>query len=181
MNNSFHRSVDKVIESEGGYINLPSDPGGETKYGITKEVAKEHGYRNEMEDLPRSKAVEIYYEDYWEKNRLGEIAELNEGVAFEIFDASVHLGTVTAVKLFQRSLNVFNKKGEAYDDIKVDGIIGDNTITAFRSFHSSRRQPAGCDVLRKSILGQKASLYVRLAEDNEELETFVYGWIANRT
>ena len=28
--------IDRLIEREGGYVNHPLDPGGETKYGITK-------------------------------------------------------------------------------------------------------------------------------------------------
>ena len=33
---TFEEIIDKVIEHEGGYVNDPDDPGGETKYGIAK-------------------------------------------------------------------------------------------------------------------------------------------------
>ena len=34
---TFEEIIDKVIEHEGGYVNDPDDPGGETKYGIAKK------------------------------------------------------------------------------------------------------------------------------------------------
>ena len=33
----FNRAVKKVLHHEGGYVNDPSDPGGETKYGISNK------------------------------------------------------------------------------------------------------------------------------------------------
>ena len=33
---SFDRAFELLIGSEGGYVNDPHDPGGETKYGISK-------------------------------------------------------------------------------------------------------------------------------------------------
>lgn len=181
MSRSFDRSVEKLLKTEGGYSNLSSDPGGETKYGITEEVAKENGYEGDMKKLPREEAVEIYRKNYWNKNNLDKVAGYNEALAYEIFDTSVNMGQKTAVKFFQRALNVFNKQGEIFDDLKVDGIIGDKTLDALKNFHRERNRAEGTGVLTRAIVGQKTSMYIRLAEENEELETFVYGWIANRT
>ena len=33
----FDKAFDLVIGAEGGYVNDPKDPGGETKYGISKK------------------------------------------------------------------------------------------------------------------------------------------------
>lgn len=179
MGRSFDRSFVKLLGLEGSYSNHPQDPGGKTKYGITEEVAKENGYKGDMKDLPESFAKR-YYEELWDKLNLTKVAGLNEDVAFEVFEASVHLGSSVAVKFFQRALNVFNRQGDIYKDIKVDGIIGDKTIAAFEDFHGVRGLD-GCKVISKAVKGQKASYFVRLAEENSKLENFVYGWISRRT
>jgi lysozyme family protein len=33
---TFDEAFDKLIDHEGGYVNDPKDPGGETKFGISK-------------------------------------------------------------------------------------------------------------------------------------------------
>ena len=35
---NFKEIIEKVLHHEGGYVNDPKDLGGETKYGITKEL-----------------------------------------------------------------------------------------------------------------------------------------------
>ena len=52
--------INHVIEIEGGYVDDPSDSGGETNYGITKAVARRYGYAGHMRDLPREVAYQIY-------------------------------------------------------------------------------------------------------------------------
>jgi hypothetical protein len=53
-----------TIALEGGYVNHPADPGGETNMGITKKVARQNGYVGPMRTLPREIAEGIYYDDY---------------------------------------------------------------------------------------------------------------------
>ena len=36
MKLTFDTAFDRLIGHEGGYVNNPADPGGETKYGISK-------------------------------------------------------------------------------------------------------------------------------------------------
>lgn len=50
-----------VIGEEGGYVDDPADPGGETKYGISKRE-----YPNlDIAQLTLVQAQEIYERDYW--------------------------------------------------------------------------------------------------------------------
>ena len=37
---SFDDAFDLLIGNEGGYVNNPADPGGETMFGITARVAR---------------------------------------------------------------------------------------------------------------------------------------------
>lgn len=67
----FTRAVTFVLEMEcgkdkdgnlkDGYVNDPKDPGGETKYGISKKGHPEL----DIKELTLAKALEIYYKDYW--------------------------------------------------------------------------------------------------------------------
>ena len=36
----FNKAFDRVIGHEGGYVNHPSDPGGETNWGVTRNTAR---------------------------------------------------------------------------------------------------------------------------------------------
>ncbi len=39
MSDKFNRFIERVLSHEGGYVNHPQDPGGETNWGITKRTA----------------------------------------------------------------------------------------------------------------------------------------------
>ena len=58
---SFYIEIENVIKHEGGYVNDPSDPGGETKYGISKKAYPKVDIKN----LTLDDAIEIYKDDYW--------------------------------------------------------------------------------------------------------------------
>lgn len=59
---SFEDAFKFVIGEEGGYVNNASDPGGETKYGISKRA-----YPNEdIANLTIERAKQIYRSDYWD-------------------------------------------------------------------------------------------------------------------
>lgn len=46
---------------DDGYVNDPHDPGGETKYGISKRAYPSEDIQN----LSLVRALELYYRDYW--------------------------------------------------------------------------------------------------------------------
>jgi lysozyme family protein len=74
-----------VVGEEGGYVNDPQDPGGETKYGISKR-----SYPNlDIAGLTLEQAQGIYYSDYW--GALGlDTKPWNQ--ALLLFDAGVNQG-----------------------------------------------------------------------------------------
>jgi lysozyme family protein len=89
--NSFDDAFRALIGSEGGYSFHPSDPGGETMWGVTARVARNYGYSGAMKDLPLDTAKQIAKEKYWDPLRLDE---LDARVAFQIFDANYNGGLV---------------------------------------------------------------------------------------
>jgi lysozyme family protein len=63
VDNKFTSVMKFILHWEGGYVNHEKDPGGETRYGISKRAHPELDIKN----LTVEKALEIYYEDYWKK------------------------------------------------------------------------------------------------------------------
>ena len=81
---AFDQAFKRLMKNEGGYVNHPRDPGGETMYGVTKNVAVAHGYKGSMRNLPISIAMDIARQSYWDKTRCDELDPL---VASQLFDA----------------------------------------------------------------------------------------------
>lgn len=187
---NFERAARKVLGHEGvrfdasgkpvpgqtGYVNDPEDPGGETNYGITIGVAREYGYHGPMKDIPYSTVLDIYRRRYWDD--IGGDFIPDQEIAEELFDTAVNCGQRVAKVFLQRTLNVLNKKGTRYPDLKVDGVVGTKTMDALK---------AALDVApwyRLAILRALDSLqavrYIELAERKEKFERFVPGWLRNR-
>ena len=57
----FQRCILFVLDQEGGYVNDPRDPGGETNFGISKRSYPDVDIRA----LTKPQAIEIYRKDYW--------------------------------------------------------------------------------------------------------------------
>ena len=112
----FDKAFELLIGNEGGYVNNPKDPGGETNWGITKAVAITNGYTGDMRTMPKETAKGIYKKMYWYKLQCDQLPFV---VAFQLFDAGVNHGNPQAVKFLQRALSVTD-----------DGVIGAKTIAA---------------------------------------------------
>lgn len=63
----FNLFFDRLIKHEGGYVNHPSDPGGETNWGITKRTALAEGYTGAMRAMTKEQARAIYKKAFWER------------------------------------------------------------------------------------------------------------------
>ena len=111
---AFERAFAFVTRSdiEGGYVNDPHDPGGETNFGISKRAYPQLN----IAALTSGQAKEIYYRDYW----LSAGCEtLPDRVAIATFDSAVNQGVGRARRLLQRAVRV-----------RVDGKIGPITRAA---------------------------------------------------
>lgn len=108
---NFDTAFKKLIGHEGGYVNDPRDPGGETKYGISKRAYPTIDIKN----LTLDGAKLIYKRDYWDRCRCDD---LPEAVRFDVFDAAVNSGVKQAIVWLQRALGVV-----------ADGVIGSITLS----------------------------------------------------
>jgi lysozyme family protein len=95
----FNTAFDRLLGHEGGYVNNPLDPGGETNWGISKRSYPDVDIRN----LTRDGAKVIYQTDFW--NRVNA-DHLPGSISYQVFDFAVNSGIETAIRYFQRALGV---------------------------------------------------------------------------
>lgn len=171
--------IHAVIDREGGYTNHPADRGGPTRWGVTEAVARAHGWRGDMRDLPRGEAAAIYSRLYWLRPGLDLVADRAPAIAAELFDTGVNMGPAVAVGFLQRALNALNRGASDYPDLAVDGRIGSATLAALNAFLATRGG-LGEEVLLKATEALQGERYVALAERRPANEAFLYGWLANR-
>ena len=109
---TFDEAFKALIGHEGGYVNDPKDPGGETKFGVSKRA-----YPGEdIAGLTLERAKALYLRDYW---HVIHADELPKHVRFAVFDAAVNSGVRQAIKWLQRAVGVND-----------DGVIGHKTLSA---------------------------------------------------
>jgi lysozyme family protein len=83
--NNFERAFAVVVGIEAGYVNNPQDPGGETKYGVTKRQYPTVDIKN----LTLEQAQDIYRRDYWNTH---DLDTLEYGKALLVFDTAINGG-----------------------------------------------------------------------------------------
>lgn len=172
--------IDGILDREGRYVNHPSDPGGATNWGITQSVARANGYAGDMRLLPKATARAIYRREYIEKPGFLGVAEIDPLVAEELIDTGVNAGDGRARLWFQQALNVLNRRGVDYADIKEDGVIGKGTLGAFQALRRKRGEAGARSLMLKTLNGLQFGHYFSLAQGGTKFEDFFVGWIANR-
>lgn len=176
-------SIDQMIESligrEGRYSNNADDAGGETMWGVTKAVAREHGYVGDMKVMPRAVAGNIYRKKYFTEPKFDRVYALSQRIAEEMFDTGVNMGVSHPAPWLQRILNALNRKQGDYPDIEVDGDIGPATIASLRALLNKRGADGEKAVLRLLNCLQGVR-YLDITETREANETFLFGWVMNR-
>ncbi|WEI18189.1 glycosyl hydrolase 108 family protein [Acinetobacter proteolyticus] len=152
MAKTFQDALKRVLQHEGGYVNHPSDPGGETNYGITKATAQNYGYKGSMKNIPMDMVERIYKNQFWDALSCDSFPY---SFAFQYFDAGVNHGLVNARKILQRALGV-----------KDDGIVGVITLNEIR------KQPQFA--LINLFNAERIQFYTRIKTFN----TFGKGWMS---
>lgn len=165
-----------IIYLEGSYSNDSDDPGGETKYGITLRVAREYGYEGEMKDLTQEKANEIYTELYIKQPGFDRVLDLSPAVGHKLIDSGVNIGTMRITRWFQEILNKYSQDGLSYPIIKVDGVIGNKTLEAYKNLENKRGKVKACELVIKGLDGYQATWYLSL----NKYSKYTVGWIDNR-
>lgn len=143
----FKKAVKYVIEDEGGYVNHPSDPGGETKYGIAKRSYPGLDIKN----LTVSDAEKIYFDDFWTD---AGVERLPEHLRYQFFDMAVNHGPHNATKILQRAAGVSD-----------DGVIGPNTLRSIKGLSNTR------------LAAERSRFFIRIVRNKPSQIAFLEGWI----
>jgi lysozyme family protein len=114
----FDQAFELLIPREGEYSNNPNDPGGETKFGISKRAYP----HLDIKSLTLEAAKAIYRQDYWNK---ALCPSLPDPLQFQVFDTAVNSGPRQATALLQRALGVAD-----------DGTAGPKTLEALSKINS---------------------------------------------
>lgn len=143
---NFDQAFERLIGHEGGYVNNPADPGGETKYGISRRAYPMEDIRNMT--LERAKA--LYLRDYW-----GPVGceSAPDGIKFDLFDCAVNSGPTTAIRLLQGAAGVTQ-----------DGVVGPMTLKAINAMPAAQ------------IVARFNGWRLAFMANTPQWETFSRGW-----
>lgn len=149
-----------VLKFEGGYVNDPDDPGGETNKGIIKTVYDKYRQQKNLpvrsvRDITEEEVGDIYAANYWDAGKCGQ---LPPRLAVVHFDSCVNVGVTQAAKFLQRSLGV-----------KDDGKVGSDTLSAARLADENK--------VVIVYLEKRRAFYRYLADSKPKLVKFLKGWL----
>lgn len=153
--------VDRVLRSEGGYVDHPADAGGPTNFGIT--LATLTAWRGQAVDardvrrLTRAEARAIYLRRYLEEPGFGAVED--GGLRMILVDCAVLYGPRRAVLWLQAALCVSE-----------DGLFGPATLSALR-----RGDPG--ELARAILDRRRQRIAARCAADSSQ-RVFQRGWTA---
>ena len=154
MISNFETALAHVLQSEGGYVNNPADPGGRTNLGCTQTVWEEFvGHpvsEADMRELTPADVAPLYKRKYWDKVA-GD--DLPAGLDYCVFDAAINSGPGRAAKWLQQAVGV-----------KDDGSIGPATLAAVAA------QPV------QNLIAQYNDQRLQFLESLPTWGTFGKGW-----
>jgi lysozyme family protein len=167
----FSKAFEQTMSAEGGYVNDPQDPGGETYKGIARKLNSkwdgwiivdllkaERGFPGNLDGHADLQArIKTFYEiNYWDKVRGDDIT--NQHIAESIFDFAVNAGPITSMKLAQATVGA-----------EADGVIGPATLEKINA-----DDPRAFLAL---FALHKIARYVSICEKRSESKKFFYGWV----
>lgn len=144
----FNEAIAPLLVDEGGYVNDPNDPGGETKYGISKRSFPTLDIAN----LTVEDAKAIYQRNFWLFDGV-----LSQPVANKLFNEYVNMEH-EAIKMAQRALAIAE-----------DGIFGLATLKAVNA-----EDPVS---FLQRYRNELVDFYLRLVEEKPEEGVFLNGWL----
>lgn len=156
---NYEYCLEMILHHEGGYVNHPKDPGGETNLGVTQRVYEEWCMENDlrqkpMTDLEFNDVAPIYRKNYWDRVRADD---LPSGLDLCVFDFAVNAGTGRSAKYLQNLIGTV-----------ADGGIGPNTLAALDEYVEEN----GLHNTIENFQDERQKYYESLST----FETFGRGW-----
>lgn len=168
---NFETAFAHTMKAEGGYVNDPQDPGGETYKGIARKMnskwdgwiiidmmKKETTFPANLDSNERlQQDIKQFYEvNYWDKIRGDEI--VNQDIAESLFDFAVNAGPATSAKLAQITVGA-----------EPDGVIGPKALEKING--DNPRAFLALFALNK------IARYVSICEKRPESKKYFLGWV----
>lgn len=168
---NFDTAFQKVLSHEGGYVNDPDDPGGETYKGIARKInSKWNGWiqvdwcktqpgfpANLEKDSELQEEVSRFYQvNYWDVLCADRIE--SQLVAESIFDFAVNAGVRTSASLAQLVV-----------EAEHDGVIGPGTLEKLNAFDP--------DHFLAAFTITKIARYINIVRKRPESRKYFYGWV----
>ena len=154
MKEYFDKSLKMILHHEGGYVNHPRDPGGETNLGVTTRVYEEWGGTKDMRDLTQEDVAPIYEKNYWGRAKCDH---LPSGLDLAVFDWAVNSGVGRAAKKLQTMIGT-----------EADGGIGPNTLRTLDEYIEHHG-------IEETLRNYKA-IRQKFYESLSTFDTFGKGW-----
>ena len=154
MQANYEKCLETILHHEGGYVNHPKDPGGETNLGVTKRVYEDFGGKKDMKDLLIEDVAPIYEKNYWGRMKCGDMPS---GLDLCVFDFGVNAGTGRSAKYLQTMIGTV-----------ADGGIGPNTLGALANYV----EEVGIEGTIRNFQEARQEYYESLST----FETFGRGW-----
>ena len=154
MQENYDKCLKAILHHEGGYVNHPKDPGGETNLGVTKRVYEEFGGTKDMKELTVEDVAPIYKKGYWDKMK-GD--DLPSGLDLCVFDFGVNAGPGRSAKYLQTMIGTV-----------ADGGIGPNTLKAVANYV----EEVGLEQAVENFQQARQGYYEKLST----FDTFGKGW-----
>lgn len=170
----YDKAFEILMQNEGGYVNHPSDPGGETKYGICKKYNPDVDVKNITLDF----AKKFYHEKYW----LSMYERINdERIALKLFDISVHVGRDRLRELINATL----QDAVCYPDAQlvaeleaaVNAYKDNNDLDFWENYVVDKINSTDSDLFLNIFKSKLINYYCSRIYDNNKLHVFRLGWI----
>ena len=150
MKDNFDECLKMLLHHEGGYVNHPKDPGGETNLGVTKRVYEKWGGTKDMKDLTVEDVAPIYKKNYWNRCKCDD---LESGVDWVVFDWAVNSGTGRSAKAIQKICGASQ-----------DGAIGPKTLALIKTQNT------------EYVIEEFGKIRQNFYESLKTFDTFGKGW-----
>jgi lysozyme family protein len=148
-----------VMKYEGGYVNHPDDPGGETYNGISRRAHPNwEGWPliDQKKPIPEDLVRRFYYEQFWKPLRC---EEMSSPIGEYLFDFAVNAGIRQAVITIQSAVGV-----------AADGILGPITMEAIRR--------SDVRILMYELLLRRIDFYISITlPRRKQFAAFLLGWM----
>lgn len=157
----FNKFIPHLFKLEGGFSNHKNDKGGATNKGITFNTLKlwkgKYTTIDDLMNLSDEEAAEIYKTEYWNACKADLIK--SQKIANLLVDYAVNSGPKTAIKALQRCLGV-----------AVDGVVGNQTLTAVNSFEDD-------GFVFNALMDERWEHYYKIVARDESQRIFLDGWL----